>query len=104
MFGEDYLELLAFSNDTEHNRPTQEYLKKGEGTERVAFTTDDAAAGAEELKARGLGAARPGAFLVARSTCRIGGTGAMRNSMPSAGRWTRRPGNMRIFACQHLDA
>src|SRR5689334_22759736 len=54
MFGEDYLELLGVLHETEQNKPTREFLKNREGIERTAFTTDDAAAGAAELSARGL--------------------------------------------------
>jgi catechol 2,3-dioxygenase-like lactoylglutathione lyase family enzyme len=100
MFGEDYLELLGILTDTEHNRPTQEYLRKGEGIERVAFTTDDAAAGAEELKARGLAPLGPVHF--GRPVdLPNGGTGEARFNVY---RWPldQAPGGMRIFACQHL--
>ena len=54
MFGEDYLELLGVLTETDQNKPTRDFLAKREGIERTAFTTDDAAAGAAELKARGL--------------------------------------------------
>ena len=54
MFGEDYLELLGVVAETEQNKPTRDLLEVSEGIERTAFTTDDAAAGAADLKARGL--------------------------------------------------
>ncbi len=54
MFDEDYLELLGVLHETEQNKPTREFLKNREGIERTAFTTDDAAAGAADLAARGL--------------------------------------------------
>ena len=100
MFGEDYLELLGILTDTEHNRPTQEYLKTGEGVERVAFTTDDAAAGAAELRNRGLEPLGPVHF--GRPVdLPNGGTGEAKFNVF---RWPldQAPGGMRIFACQHL--
>src|SRR6185503_3770432 len=53
MFGEDYLELLGVLHETENSKPTRDYLARREGIERTAFTTDDAAAGAADLKERG---------------------------------------------------
>jgi catechol 2,3-dioxygenase-like lactoylglutathione lyase family enzyme len=100
MFGDDYLELLGILTDTEHNRPTQEYLKTGEGVERVAFTTDDAAAGAAELRSRGLEPLGPVHF--GRPVdLPNGGTGEAKFNVF---RWPldQAPGGMRIFACQHL--
>lgn len=100
MFGDDYLELLGILTETEHNRPTQEYLKKGEGIERVAFTTDDAAAGAAELKSRGLEPLGPVHF--GRPVdLPNGGTGEAKFNVF---RWPldQAPGGMRLFACQHL--
>ncbi len=59
MFGDDYVELLGILTETEQNKPTRDYLAKREGLERAALTTDDAAAGAEELKSRGIEALGP---------------------------------------------
>ena len=42
MFGDDYVELLGILAETEHNKPTRDFLKEREGIERAAFTTDDA--------------------------------------------------------------
>jgi len=100
MFGEDYLELLGILTDTEHNRPTKEFLKTGEGIERVAFTTDDAAAGAAELRSRGLEPLGPVHF--GRPVdLPGGGTGEAKFNVF---RWPldQAPGGMRLFACQHL--
>jgi len=55
MFDPDYMELLGVLAATEHNAPARAFLdRRGEGIERIAFTAVDAAAGAEEIRARGL--------------------------------------------------
>jgi len=100
MFGEDYLELLGVVAETEQNKPTRDLLKVREGIERTAFTTDDAAAGADELKARGLAPLGPVHF--GRPVdLPGGGKGEARFNVF---RWPlhESPGDMRIFACQHL--
>ncbi|CEJ10095.1 hypothetical protein BN1110_00366 [bacterium YEK0313] len=100
MFGEDYLELLGVLAETDQNKPTRDFLAKREGIERTAFTTDDAAAGAAELKSRGLEPLGPVHF--GRPVeLPGGGTGEARFNVF---RWplTENPGGMRIFACQHL--
>ncbi|MGL4291207.1 MAG: VOC family protein [Phreatobacter sp.] len=100
MFGEDYLELLGVLAETDQNKPTRDFLAKREGIERTAFTTDDAAAGAAELKSRGLEPLGPVHF--SRPVeLPGGGTGA---ASFNVFRWPllESPGGMRIFACQHL--
>ena len=100
MFGEDYVELLGILTQTEQNQPTRDYLAKREGLERAAFTTDDAAAGADELKRRGFSALGPIHF--GRPVELPGGsTGEARFNVF---RWPldEQPGGLRIFACQHL--
>jgi catechol 2,3-dioxygenase-like lactoylglutathione lyase family enzyme len=100
MFGEDYLELLGVLTETEQNKPTRDYLAKREGLERAAFTTDDAAAGAQELKSHGLAALGPVHF--GRPVeLPNGATGEARFNVF---RWPleESPGGLRIFACQHL--
>jgi len=100
MFGEDYLELLGVLTPTDQNKPTRDYLAKREGLERAAFTTDDAAAGADELKAQGLSPLGPVHF--GRPVdLPGGGTGEAKFNVF---RWPldQNPGGMRIFACQHL--
>lgn len=100
MFGEDYLELLGVLTETDQNKPTRDYLKNREGLERAAFTTDDAAAGAAELKSRGLDALGPVHF--GRPVdLPNGGTGEAKFNVF---RWplNESPGGLRIFACQHL--
>jgi catechol 2,3-dioxygenase-like lactoylglutathione lyase family enzyme len=100
MFGDDYVELLGILTETEQNKPTRDYLAKREGLERAAFTTDDAAAGAAELKSRGFYALGPIHF--GRPVeLPGGGTGEARFNVF---RWplNEQPGGLRIFACQHL--
>ena len=100
MFGEDYLELLGVLHETEQNKPTREFLKNREGIERTAFTTDDAAAGAAELSARGLVPLGPVHFGRPVDLPNGGKSEAKFNVF----RWplSESPGGMRIFACQHL--
>lgn len=102
MLDPDYIELLGVLTPTPHNAPTRDFLDRhGDGIERAAFTTTDAAAGVEDLRARGFAAA-------------IGPTDFGRPvTLPSGGQsearfrtfqWPvdERPGGLRIFACQHL--
>ncbi|CAN7669667.1 VOC family protein [Bosea sp. LjRoot90] len=100
MFGDDYVELLGILAETEHNKPTRDFLREREGIERAAFTTDDAAAGAAELKSRGLEPLGPVHF--GRPVdLPNGGKGEARFNVF---RWPldENPGSLRIFACQHL--
>lgn len=100
MFGEDYLELLGVLTETDQNKPTRDYLAEREGLERAAFTTDDAAAGADELKAQGLVPLGPVHF--GRPVELPGG--GIGEARFNVFRWPldQNPGGMRIFACQHL--
>jgi hypothetical protein len=78
----------------------RDFLKNREGIERTAFTTDNAAAGAAELKARGLEPLGPVHF--GRPVdLPNGGTGEAKFNVF---RWplAESPGGIRIFACQHL--
>ncbi|MBX9910959.1 MAG: VOC family protein [Beijerinckiaceae bacterium] len=100
MFGEDYLELLGVLTPTEQNAPTRDFLAKREGLERAALVTDDAAAGANELRRRGLSPIGPVHF--GRPVDLPGGrTGEARFHVF---RWPldQSPGGLPIFACQHL--
>jgi catechol 2,3-dioxygenase-like lactoylglutathione lyase family enzyme len=100
MFSVDYLELLGVVAETEQNKPTRDFLKVREGIERTAFTTDDAAAGAADLKRRGLEPLGPVHF--GRPVeLPSGENGEARFNVF---RWplNENPGGMRIFACQHL--
>lgn len=100
MLGPDYIELLGVLNPTPHNAPMRAFLEGREGLERCAFTTDDAAAGAEELRARGLAATGPVHF-GRPVTLPDGGTAEARFNVFQ---WPleERPGGLRIFACEHL--
>lgn len=100
MFGEDYLELLGILTETEHNRPMREFLREREGVERIAFTTDDAAAGVREVQARGLNADGPVHF--GRPVELPGGK--LGEAKFNVFRWPldQAPGGIRIFACEHL--
>ena len=54
MLGADYIELIGVLTETAHNAPSRALLaRRGEGIERAALTTTDAAAGVEELLAHG---------------------------------------------------
>lgn len=99
MFAQDYVELLSPVADTEQNQQTRDFLARGEGVERVAFTAVDAAAGAAEIAARGFAAIGPVHF--GRPVPRPGGGEA--EARFSVFRWPHdeRPGGVRIFACQH---
>lgn len=99
MFEQDYVELLSPVTATDQNQPTRDFLARGEGVERVAFTTDDAIAGAAEISARGLPAIGPVHF--GRPVPRPGGADV--EARFSVFRWplSERPGGVRIFACQH---
>jgi Glyoxalase-like domain len=100
MFGEDYIELIAVVASTDHNVRTREFLaRRGEGLERVAFTSTDAAAGVAALNARGITAVGPLEF--SRPVDLPDGRKALASFrtffLPH-----ERPAGMGIFACQHL--
>jgi hypothetical protein len=100
MLAEDYLELLGVLDATEHNAPTRAFLARtGGGIERVAFSTSDAAKGAEEIRARGYPPIGPTDF--ERPV-------TLPNGRQSAAKFAtfqwpidQAPGGVRLFACQH---
>ena len=99
MFGQDYLELLAVVTAQPHNQALRDFLAQREGLERAAFTTTDAAAGADALRARGFESQGPLHF--GRPVpLPDGSTAEARFSVfrfpPSS-----YPGGLGIFACQH---
>ena len=100
MLGEDYLELIGVIAETEHNAATRALLAEREGIERTAFTTDDAAAGAAEIKARGLEPLGPVHF--GRPVTLPGGRPS--EARFNVFRWplSEHPAGIRIFACEHL--
>ena len=99
MFGEDYLELLAVLVPQPHNQALRDFLAKREGLERAAFTTTDAAAGAEALRARGVDSVGPLHF--GRPVSMPDGTET--EARFSVFRWppSSYAGGLGIFACQH---
>ena len=100
VFDTDYIELLGILAETPHNAATRAFLAQREGVERVAFTARDAAAGVEELKARGIAALGPVDFGRPVDLPDGGKSEARFRVM----QWPvdERPGGLRIFACQHL--
>jgi hypothetical protein len=99
MLDPDYIELLGVLAPTEHNAPTRALLEKREGIERVAFTTSDAAAGAEEIRARGAVPIGPTDF--ERPVTLPDGTQSAAKFRTFHWPVAEAPGGMRIFACQH---
>jgi hypothetical protein len=99
MLDPDYVELLGVLTPTEHNAPTRALLERREGIERVAFTTSDAAAGAEEIRARGLTPIGPTDF--ERPVTMPGGSLSAAKFRTFQWPVAEAPAGMRIFACQH---
>jgi catechol 2,3-dioxygenase-like lactoylglutathione lyase family enzyme len=100
MLDPDYIELLGVLVETEHNAPTRAFLaKRGEGLERIAFTAIDAAAGAEEIRARGYEALGPTDFERPVTLP----DGSLSTAKFRIFQWplAEAPGGLRIFACQH---
>src|SRR3981081_1535709 len=96
----DYIELLGVLTATEHNAPARAFLeKRGEGIERVAFTAVDAAAGAEETRARGLEPMGPTDF--ERPVTMPDGSLSAAKFRIFQWPIAEAPGGVRIFACQH---
>jgi catechol 2,3-dioxygenase-like lactoylglutathione lyase family enzyme len=100
MLDPDYIELLGVLTATEHNAPARAFLeKRGEGIERVAFTAVDAAAGAEEIRARGFAPLGPTDF--ERPVTMPNGTQSAAKFRTFGWPIAEAPGGVRIFACQH---
>ncbi len=99
MLDPDYIELLGVLTPTEHNAPTRALLEKREGIERVAFTTLDAAAGAEEIRARGSAPLGPTDF--ERPVTMPDGTLSAAKFRTFQWPVAEAPAGIRIFACQH---
>jgi len=100
MLGPDYVELLGIVRDTPLNAPGRAFLqRRGEGIERVAFTTSDAAQGVAALRDKGVTAIGPVEF--SRPVELPGGGDG--EAAFSVFHWPfdERPGDLRIFACQH---
>ncbi|WP_456839921.1 VOC family protein [Bradyrhizobium sp. USDA 4486] len=100
MFDPDYMELLGVLVATEHNAPARVFLDKhGEGIERIAFTAVDSAAGAEEIRARGLMPIGPTDF--ERPVTLPDGSVSAAKFRAFMWPTAEAPGGVRIFACQH---
>lgn len=100
MLGEDYMELLGVLASTEHNAPTRAYLDRtGGGIERIAFTTQSAAAGAAELRSMGYTPIGPTDFErpVTMPDGHISAAKFATFMWPT----DEAPGGIRLFACQH---
>src|SRR5690606_23974124 len=60
MLDDDYIELLGILPPTEHNAATREFIEsRGEGLERSAVRTSNAALGADALEQRGFASRGP---------------------------------------------
>ena len=99
MLDPDYIELLGVLAPTEHNAPARAMLEKHEGIERVAFTAVDAAAGAEEIRARGYAPIGPTDF--ERPVTMPDGVLSAAKFRTFQWPVAEAPAGMRIFACQH---
>ncbi|MBH5402563.1 VOC family protein [Bradyrhizobium sp. CNPSo 4010] len=100
MFDPDYMELLGVLVATEHNAPARAFVERhGEGIERIAFTAIDSAAGAEEIRARGLTPIGPTDF--ERPVTLPDGTISAAKFRTFMWPTAEAPGGVRIFACQH---
>jgi catechol 2,3-dioxygenase-like lactoylglutathione lyase family enzyme len=100
MLDPDYIELLGVLADTEHNAPARAFLaKRGEGIERIAFTAVDSAAGADEIRARGLAALGPTDF--ERPVTMPDGSLSAAKFRIFQWPIEEAPAGVRIFACQH---
>jgi Glyoxalase-like domain len=101
MLGPDYLELIGVLTETPHNAPSRALLdRRGDGIERAALATTDAAAGVEEIRARGLAGVGPIDF---------GRPVTLPNGMKAEAKFRvfqwpleEAPAGLRIFACEHL--
>ncbi len=99
MLDPDYFELLGVLAETEHNTPTRAFLAKREGIERIALTAIDSAAGAEEIRARGLEPLGPTDF--ERPVTMPSGIQSSAKFRTFGWPIAEAPGGVRIFACQH---
>lgn len=100
MLDPDYIELLGVLTETEHNAPTRAFLaERAQGIERIAFTAVDAAAGAEEIRARGYDAIGPTDF--ERPVTMTDGSLSAAKFRTFLWPIAEAPGGFRIFACQH---
>jgi len=100
MLSDDYIELLGVLTETEHNAPSRAFLARtGGGIERIAFTTPDAARGADEIRARGYPPLGPTDFERPVTLP----DGRLSAAKFATFQWPvdEAPGGVRLFACQH---
>jgi catechol 2,3-dioxygenase-like lactoylglutathione lyase family enzyme len=100
MLTDDYIELLGVLTPTENNISTRNYLAIREGLDRAAFATRDAATGVAALRAAGIDGTGPLDF--SRPVALADGTPTEARFRTFAWPRDQRPGNVRLFACQHL--
>ena len=101
MFADDYIELLGVLAPTDYNAPSRAFLDRhGEGIERAALTTSDAAAGVEEINRLGLAGVGPVDF--GRPVSLPGGGEGEARFRVFLWPADARPGGIRLFACQHV--
>jgi Glyoxalase-like domain len=100
MLAGDYIELLGVITPTVNNVSTRDYLAIREGLDRAAFTTTDAGRGAAALAARGIEATGPLDF--SRPVALADGSRSDARFRTFAWPRSERPGNVRLFACEHL--
>jgi catechol 2,3-dioxygenase-like lactoylglutathione lyase family enzyme len=97
----DYIELLGVLRETEANAPSRAFLaRRGDGIERLALATADAAAAADELRHAGIAATGPFAF---GRPVPLPGGGEV-EALFRIARWPRdvAPASVRLFVCEHL--
>jgi hypothetical protein len=100
MLGDDYIELLGVLAETELNAPSRAFLARtGGGIERIAFTTPDAANGADEIRALGYEPIGPTDF--ERPVAMPDGTQSAAKFRTFQWPVDEAPGGVRLFACQH---
>jgi hypothetical protein len=101
MLGEDYIELLGVLTATERNAPARAFIaRRGDGMERVAFTAVDSMAGLAEIQSKGL--AGTGPFDFSRPVTMPDGSQTEARFRTFLWPIDERPGDLRIFACQHF--
>lgn len=100
MLDGDYVELMGILRDTETNAIPRKFLAaRGDGIERIALKTDDAAAAVQELQAAGMAATGP--FSFGRPVPMEDGSAV--EARFRIARWPEgvAPAGVRLFVCQH---
>ncbi len=100
MLDPDYIELLGVLVPTPHNQGGRDFLEQREGIERAAFHAFDTIAGIDELAARGIAATGPYEF--GRPVDLPDGRRTEAKFRNFKWPTDEAPGDLRIFACQHL--